>query len=326
MAFAKTLAGFVGELRLTFPELEAPIARAATVSPTNFWKSWQTHLEILLTRDFSQLTSERRGLIIGPVMLSDALWGELSEGTRGAIWRYLRTLVLEAAMEIDHAELSTTAMQHLVDIMTAEKMEGGGAEAEKAATEMFEESMAHLKPMLEKLRGLLGGEGAAGGAGLPDIPIPEIPERLRNGKIAKLAETMAKQFSPEDFGLNPAELEAQSMEDVLKRLAEMYQRDPTMLIAGAKRVAEKIRKQVMNGNIKREELVAEAEEFIALFKDHPLFKEAIDKFQTLTGGGGLGGLFGGGGGDDTPSERRRIVQERLRKKLAARKAAGKGPA
>ena len=83
----------------------------------------------------------------------------------------------------------------------------------------------------------------------------------------------------------------------------------------------------MNGNIKREELVAEAEEFIALFKDHPLFKEAIDKFQTLTGGGGLGGLFGGSGGDETQSERRRIVQERLRKKLAARKAAGpKGPA
>jgi hypothetical protein len=323
-AFTNTLSEFVSELRLTFPELDAAIDRAATVTPAHYWKSWQNGLEILAMRDYDRLLAERRGLIIGPVLIKKEVWDELSDGTRLVIWKYLRTLMLEAAMEIDHGELSTQTMQSLVDIMTAERIESGGEDAEKAASEMFEESMGHMKPLLDKLRGLLGSaaNGGAGATEIPDIPLPEIPEHLRKGRIAQLAESMSKQISPEDFGLNPAELEGLSMEELLKRLAETYQRNPTLLLNGAKRVAEKIQKQVLNGNLKREELIAEVEEFIGLFKEHPLFKDAIEKFQSLTGGS-LASMFGGGGGGAEQSERRRIVQERLRKKLAARKAAKK---
>jgi hypothetical protein len=107
---------------------------------------------------------------------------------------------------------------------------------------------------------------------------------------------------------------------VLRRLAEMYQRDPTLLIAGAKRMADRIRRQVMGGSLKQEDLVAEAKEFVELFKEHPLFKEAIGKFQEMVGEGGLAEMFGGGGSAAAPSERLRAVQDRLRKKLAARQA------
>jgi len=103
-------------------------------------------------------------------------------------------------------------------------------------------------------------------------------------------------------------------------MAELYQRDPTVLIAGAKRMAERIQRQVMGGSIKQEELIAEAQEFVALFKDHPMFKEAIAKFQEMVGEGGLGELLGGGSTAGAPSERLRAVQERLRKKMAARQA------
>lgn len=155
--------------------------------------------------------------------------------------------------------------------------------------------------------------------------MPEIPERLRKGRIARLAEELAKQIDPADFGIDPALLKGDNVEEVLKGLAEMYQRDPTKLVTGAKRVAEKIKKQIMGGSLDRDALIAEAKEFVEIFRNHPTFKEAIAKFEGLIGEGGLAEMFGaaGGGGGGASSDRLRAVQERLRKKLAARDAAKK---
>jgi len=324
-AFAKTLTTFCNELRLTFPEFGPRIDRVTNMTASLFLRSWQSDIEILLNRDIDALIEKRRGLLIGPVQMTATLWSELSENTRGAIWRYLRTLALESVLEIGTDGLSAEVMQLLMDIMTAERLESGGADAEAAASEMFEESMGHLKPLMEKLKGMMGGfMDLSGLSGLSDFPMPEIPERLRNGRIAKLAEELAKTFDPMEFGIDPALMKSDNAEEVLKRLAEMYQRDPTMLITGARRVAEKIKNRVLNGSIKREELLAEAQEFVALLKDHPLFKEAIDKFQGMVGGAeGLSSMFGGASGAGAPSERLRSVQERLRKKMAARKAGQK---
>jgi hypothetical protein len=326
-AFSTTLKTFCEELRATFPELSATIDRALTLTPDQFWKMWQAPaaLEILVTRDADALFEKRKGFIVGAVRLTPALWSELSENTQTAIWKYLRTLTLEATMELSLEGLDTETMQQLMNILTAERLEKGGADAEAAASEMFEESMSHLSPLMEKLKGMMGNFVDL--SGMKDIPMPEIPEHLRNGRIAKLAEEMAKQFDPSEFGIDPALLHGENIEEVIKKLAEIYQRDPTKLIGGAKRVAEKIKTRILGGSINREELLAEAQEFVKLFKEHPLFKEAIAKFEGLAGAGGIAEMFGsgsGGGGGGTQSERRRAVQERLRKKVAARKAGGSG--
>ena len=83
-------------------------------------------------------------------------------------------------------------------------------------------------------------------------------------------------------------------------------------------MAERIKTQIMGGSLNREELVAEAQEFIAIFKDHPMFKDIMEKVNGFVGPGGIAEMFGSASAG-APSERRRIVQERLRKKMAARK-------
>lgn len=320
--FVKTLAAFCSELHLTFPELAAQIDRAATLTPEAFWRTWKSNLEILGTRNFETLVSARRGIIIGPVVMTPTLWGELSDTTRTAIWRYLRTLLLEAVLEIGLDTVDTANSQILLAILSEERLENGGVEAEAEAAEILESSMEHLTPLMERLKGMLGG--AAAGLDLSGIGMPEIPEHLRNGRIARLAEDMAKQFNPEEFGIDPALLAGDNVEEILRRLAEIYQRDPTLLIAGAKRVAEKIKRQVLGGSLNRDQLIAEAKEYVELFKEHPLFKEAVGKIQGFLGEGGLGELFSGGGSSSgAPSERLRAVQERLRRKMAARAAGGK---
>jgi hypothetical protein len=321
-AYAKTLKSFCDELRLTFPELTTVTDRAALVSAAQYWHMWHKHLDILLEKNTDGLFGAKSGFLIGAVRMTPALWGEISENTQKAIWRYLRTLTLEAVIETPTVMegLAPEQMQALMDIMTAERLEAGGDEAEAAQKELFEETMGHLNPLMEKLKGMMGG--FMDGVDLKDIPMPEIPEHLKRGKIARLAEQLAKQFKPEEFGIDPAMLEGDNVEDVLKRLAEIYNRDPTMIMAGAKRMAEKIKQQVLGGSLKREELLAEAKEFVALFKEHPLFKEAIAKFEGLLGENGLASMFNGSG--NAPSERLRATQERLRKKLEARKAAAAG--
>jgi len=322
-AFEGTLRTFCGELRLTFPELEASIARATTLTAAQFWNSWSGNLDVLLQRSSEKLFGGRSGFLIGPVRLTPALWSELSEKTQGAIWRYLRTLSLEAALAVGIDGLDTEASATLMAILTAEKLEKGGAEAAAETSEMFEESMKHLSPLLERLKSMMGSAGAGGFMDLSGFTMPEIPERLRNGRIAKLAEEMAKQFDPAEFGLDPTVLKGDNVEEILKRLADIYQRDPTLLIGGAKKVAERIKKQILGGSLNRDELVAEAQEFITLFKEHPQFKEMIGKFTDFMGPGGLAEMFSGSSSNAEPSERRRAVQERLRRKLAARNASAK---
>jgi hypothetical protein len=335
-AFSRTLATFCFELRATFPELGRQVDRAATLTADQYWSLWRNNLDVLAARDFDRLVSERRGLLIGAIVLTPALWAEISETTQKAIWRYMRTLLLESAMTLKLDSLTAEQTESLMTILSEERLEAGGAEAEAEVTELKESAMEHLSPLLDRLKGLMGsfmdasggersGYAAAGGAGAAaDIPFPEIPERLRNGRIAKLAEDMAKQFNPAEFGIDPELLKGDNVEDILKRMAELYQKDPTLLIGGAKRMAERIKKQIMGGSLNREQLVAEAQEYVALFKEHPLFKDAIEKFKSFTGEGGLASLFGGGGGSAAPSERLRAVQERLRRKMEARKGAGAG--
>jgi len=297
-----TLTSFCEEMKATFPELAAAIDRADMTPPAHFWRTWSGGLDILLAKDGKRLFEERKGFLIGAVRLTTQDWIEISANTQTAIWRYLRTLSLESAMEISMEGIETDKMQLLMDIMAAESSTGS----------MFEESMKHLSPLMDKLKGLLGGDGFKG---LEGFTMPEIPERLRNGRIAKLAEEMAKQFKPEEFGIDPALLSGDNVEEILKRLADLYQRDPTLLVAGAKRVAERIKRQITGGSLKREELIEEAQEFVALFKDHPMLKEVMSKMGSA---GDLAAMFGSGGSSE-PSDRRRAVQERLRAKLAARK-------
>ena len=297
------------------------------MSAEQFWNTWRNNLDIMAERDFESLVSDRRGLLIGPVALTPALWSEISETTQKAIWRYLRTLLLEAVMTLKLDSLTAEQTTLVMGILTEERLEAGGADAEEEAKEIEETATKHLSPLLERLESLLSSftdasGGAAGGAGAPAMSFPEIPERLRTGCIARLAEKMAKEFDPAELGIDPKMLEGDNVEEVLKRLMELYQSNPMMLIERVKKLADKIKRQILGGSLNREQLVAEAQEYVALFKEHPMFKEAIEKLQAFTGEGGIASLFGGGGGGSAPSERLRAVQERLRRKMEARMAGG----
>jgi hypothetical protein len=305
--FTTTLNSFCEDLKATFPELEEQIARARATTPAMFWRSWAGNLNTLLYRDAKALLEGRKGFLVGPVRLTVEMWSELSEKTRSIIWKYLRTLTLNSTLEFNMEGADQGDVDTLMTILMEERMDLDNLK--DSITQGLEEK---VKPLIEKLNGLMGSTFADASG----FQMPEIPEHLRNGRIAKLAEEMAKQFNPADFGIDPALLTGNNVEEIVSRLMTMYQNDPTKIMAGVKNLAEKIKRQIVGGSLKREDLISEAQEFIQLFKDHPAMKEAMAKMSGLDG---FSEMFGSGS-SAPPSDRRRAVQERLRRKLAERSA------
>jgi len=311
--FTKTLTAFCDDLRLSLPELSTQIDRAATMVPADFLKAWRPHLVTLKTRDVTALFQKRGGSLLGSVMINKKVWAELSEKTQGIIWKYLRTLALEATIEVGLDKMDEPTMELLLEILAEERGNTVPTPSTEGLKQTFEDAMKNMKPLLDRLKEFMGASFDVSGSVFPDIP-----EHLRNGRIAKLAEELTKQFDPLEFGIDPELLKGDNLEVILTTLASTFKDDPTKLMTGAKAMAEKIKKKISNGSIKREELLEEAKEFMALFKDHPLFKEAISKAEGMMGGG-LNSMFSS---DAEPSARRSTVQERLRKKMAERKNGG----
>ena len=311
--FTKTLTAFCSELRLTFPELETMITRASVISPSMFWNNWVSTLEILLYRDADKLFKTRKGFLMGAVRLTSEVWGELSENTQNVIWTYLRTLCLESAKEVGLEGMSNESLQILSNILLAERME---ADPESTTSDMFEESMKNLQPMMDRIKEVLGTDFKID----PEhMKLPELPPHLKTGRIAKLLETLSKQLNPEEFGIDPAMFKSDNPTALLKQLLNMFNENPKPMMEGIKKLQAKIQAQIKGGTLDQKELMKEAKEFHDLLKDHPLLKEVMSKFKMAGPAADLFSQFvSSSSSSGEPSERLRLVRERLQKKIIAR--------
>ena len=291
--FASALTAFCEDLLPTFPELTKEItavqARPVADVEKEFVALWKTNPAVLTLRDATYLFTHD---FLPGVRVTEALWKEVSENTHKAIWNHLQTLALLSAASFDAGSLDLSGMMAQMK-------------------EMAESPM--MKSMMEKLKEMMGS-GISG-----EKPAFKIPERLFKGQIAKMAEELAREFKPEDFGLSPELLESSDPTKIFGYLQEVFTKKPELLMAGAKRIAQKIQGKFERGELKREDLMREAEEMMKEFSDNPMFSELF---------GGLTEMLSGSDKEtgNEGSARRRAVQERLRKKMDAKKAAASGTA
>jgi hypothetical protein len=135
------------------------------------------------------------------------------------------------------------------------------------------------------------------------------------------------------------------VDEIVQKLTDLFMNDTPALVSGMRNLAEKIKVKIMGGSVRQAEIVAEAKEFVALFRANPFVQECVEKVTKYFkegagkdmdisdilekfGAKGLGGISGisdmiqtflnsgSGSSGSAPSDRRRAVQERLRKKLA----------
>lgn len=331
MSFSKSLLEFCGDLLLTFPELKSTILRASTTTPALFWDNWVGTLDILIAMDETKLFTERKGFIVAAVRLVPAVWNELSDSSKQKIWKYLRKLIIESALENDVKKLEFDVIQKLMEIclleQTPEAASAAGAEATSATAgaTIFTVMMDQLKPMIDEFKNFFNEFDFKDISGMA-ASLPDIPEHLRKGHIASLVTYMMKQISPEEFGIPPELMKSDNIEEIMKTMTEVVKTNPKAMLTAGKKLAEKIKTQLLGGSLSRKDLLVEAKEYIELFKEHPLYKKLMVKFTEYTG---MDDLYewleetmeangGATGGNDANAERRRIVKERLRAKLEAK--------
>jgi hypothetical protein len=149
--------------------------------------------------------------------------------------------------------------------------------------------------------------------------LPPLPEKFLKGKLAKLAEEMVREFRPEDFGFTKEDMEACERDPAraFEILMKGSMGNPKMIQSAMARIAKRLQEKVQRGELRPQELVAEAESLMQEFQSHPAFVELMSSFKTM---------FGGGSNDEDvmpnsgESTRLSTVRARLRKKLEAKKA------
>lgn len=298
--FQQKYTEFCEKLSQILPELSSEITAARTLSESDRVKKFVEDVlpHCAPTRD----STENPGLVLPGVTISDTLWTALSDGTHKAIQEYLTLLSMcclytGAKSSFDLSgnptkEWTETFLNHWRDKM-------GNMDFENIS---------------KKIAEMMGGMS-------PD-QMPKLPERFLKGHLAKLAEELVREFKPEDFGLSADELKACD-EDPAKAftlLTDIYTKKPEVLQKAITRIASRLQEKVKRGEIRPDQIAAEAEELIKEFSGNGAFVQMMESFRSVFGmeDPDLAREVGRDG-----DARRNIVKERLRKKMEARKAAKK---
>lgn len=302
MSFEKTYNEFIADLLLTFPEHKDALqaAAAAPASAERFVVIWRPNVSAVASKNASVFDEEIE--FVPGFNMTQPLWNELSDSTQDAIWKYLSTLLLLSAQETPDGffDLSGFAfdMQKMMDMLKGDGSQFG---------DLFEK--------LGKMAESFGFKDLSGVAGKF-----KIPERMFRGHIARIAQELVSEIKPEDFGIDPDLMKSNDPKAVFEFMSELFSKKPDMLMSIAQKIANKIRQKFMRGEIRREDIIAEAEELMKEFSENTAFTELFGSLKdAMIGAEKASGNEG--------SKRRREAQERLRKKAAekAKKKASSEP-
>lgn len=311
--FETTYAQFVDDLKGTFPEFSDALIRAVSLpdSKEKFVNIWKSHTSDVAACNASVFDGEGIELVPGFVM-KRALWNELSASTHGVIWKYISSLLLLAAASSSSKD-DTCGLWDLsgfnMHMETMMKMLSESSDGTSGVGESMKDIFSKLGSMASMFGGLnIKPEDLSGASSKF-----KIPERLFKGHIARIAEELVKEFKPEDFGISPDMLESDDPARVFNYLQEVFTKKPELMMSAAQKIAKKIQAKFQRGEIKREEIIREAEELMKEFSENTAFSELF---------GSLGEMLKGTDKEsgNEGSARRREVQERLRRKAAEKEA------
>ena len=276
---------FTTNLLEAIPEMNAQILAAAALSPAERLDRFKTEVLPNVTP-----TKVSRTILPG-VTLTDDIWESLGEEGQKAIREFLS--VLGVCCMSDSEEWS------------------------KEFLNKWKESMASVDfdNLAAKMASIFGAKGEK---------LPKIPERLLKGQLAKLADEILREFKPEEFGFSPEMLEEAEKNPAraFEIITEIYTKNPMALQNIMKRIMKRLQDKIRRGEFRPQDIAKEAEELMSELTENSGFKDL------------LGSLKGSFGFDDAEEEadlyrsagregeaRRNLVKERLRNKLAQKKAA-----
>jgi hypothetical protein len=240
------------------------------------------------------------GAVLPGVIIEDVHWSSFSKNTQKAIQEYVTLLSFTCMFgDPEHPTETDAASKAWMDKMLNEWKD--------------KLSKVDFKSLTEKITNLFG----SGGTGAF-----KIPEQFLKGQLAKLAEELVREFKPEDFGLNTEELGQtdSNPQRAFEMLMNVYTQRPELLQNAMKRIAKRLQDKVQRGELRPQELAAEAEEMMKQFTDNPAFVELMESFRSVFGFEDQETARAAGRDGDG---RLALARQRLRAKLEKKKNAKK---
>jgi hypothetical protein len=289
--FYKKYTEFIADLQGAFPELKAELDLAANLPAE---KAVGQYAQEVLPKH-TKLTQGLAcpGTVLPGVVLTEDLWGAVSDKTKRAVYDYISILDLSAMYSSSFT--GNVPKQWAEDILRNWR---GRLDS------------IDFDSMAEKFKAMFGTEGA----------MPKLPEKFLKGKLARLAEDIVKEFKPEDFGLRPEDLAAVEKDPTraFEILMQASTSNPDILQKAMMRVGKKLQSKIQSGALRPQDLAQEAEELMKEFQSNPAFVEMMESFRSAFSFENPEVARAAG-----KDEKGRLAQTqaRLRKKLAERKAA-----
>lgn len=288
---------FATSMIQTFPELSDDIVKALSMPATQCLKKYT---DLILPAGGRPLkpAEECPGEVLPGVVISPELWANSSKKTQDAINQFLNVLTFAVIMKDGGTEnFGGDAFKGWANSF----MDDWRSKLNRADFDSFSKRFADL-------------------FGSGEDRLPPFPEKLRNGKLVKLAEEIVRELKPEEFGLDP-EIMKQCEADPSKAfevLMNTTMRNPEKLQGAMKRIIKRLQEKFQRGEFNPQELAAEAEEMMKEFSENPAFVKMMESMRDTFGGQGVDAAHSP---NNEQTARMSIVRERLRRK-AAQQAAG----
>jgi hypothetical protein len=310
---------FVDDLLGALPEYTAQIQAAKGLDDKSRLMRFQEEVKVgnALSGNEESDNAKNPGKVLPGVDISDSVWASLSENTRKAIWEYVRILSICCFMEAGFSEGSKPAWMD---------------EAMKDMKEKLEsvDFQNIIKKFMTFFKGAEGKEGGATTDGVPEgMPagfeklfesgFPKIPEKFLKGHMAKLAQEIVKDITPEDLGISP-EMVAECEKNPSRAfdiLFQVFGNNPGIIQKTIQRIGKRLQQKIMSGAIRPQEIAREAEELMKEFAGNSSFVDMMDGIKSAFGFEDMD-LARAAGRES--SARLSMVKDRLKKKASEKEA------
>ena len=316
---------FVEDLLGALPEYALQIQASRTLDDKTKLNRFQEEVKVgnTLGTDDTNEHNKNPGKVLPGVEISDTVWASLSEQTRKAIWEYVRILSICCFMEAGFSESSKPDWMDDAMNDMKKKLEGFDFQSIIGKFATFFKSGTNAEAGA-------GGAGASSTSGLPSgLPagleglfengFPKIPEKFLKGHMAKLAQEIVKDITPEDLGISKEMIEECEKDPsrAFDVLFKVFGSNPGNIQKIVQKIGKRLQQKITSGAIRPQEIAREAEELMKEFAGNSSFVDMMD---------GIKGAFGFQDMDlarqagREGSARLSMVKERLKKKASEKEA------
>lgn len=311
---------FAEDLMGALPEYAVQIQAAKGLSDTVRLTRFQEEVKVGNTLGGGDVTDfdKNPGSVLPGVKIDDTIWVTLSENTKKAIWEYVRILSICCFMEAGFGgEDSKPAWMD--DAMNDLKSKLEGIDFQ----EIIKKFAIFFKPSEtnESADGNSNKESGlpAGFEKLFENGFPQIPEKFLKGHMAKLAQEIVKDITPEDLGIS-AEMMAECEKNPSRAfdiLFQVFGNNPAIIQKTVQKIGKRLQQKFVSGAIRPEEIAREAEELMKEFSSNSSF---VDMMEGIKNAFGFADMDMARQAGKEGSARLAMVKERLKKKASEKEA------